>query len=240
MPSYVTGPRPRRETVFLNANNLPRKILPWKLITLREADLNDLCPKESFAFRREQDFQRERRDQPIGTYLPFYLFVFLFSFFFSFFLNTCFRFVIFSSRFLLPPPAMHSKGPLYSACYDWFLLFQPLTAFVWFGCPCRPPLVCQLLSQHHLPVLTVPLPITRQRRLFCLFVRRGTLTCYGVGALFLSIPHGMHLVIPTHPYFFWVVCHPSKTSPPKEPEQEPQNRFSPLPSARPCPLTSNP
>ena len=46
MPSYVTGPRPRRETVFLNANNFPGKILPWKLITLREVDLNDLCPKE--------------------------------------------------------------------------------------------------------------------------------------------------------------------------------------------------
>ena len=53
MPSYVTGPRPRRETVFLNANNLPRKILLWKLITLREEDLNGLCPKESIAFDRE-------------------------------------------------------------------------------------------------------------------------------------------------------------------------------------------
>ena len=40
---------------FLNANNLPGKILPWKLITLREIDLNGLCPKESFAFGKEQD-----------------------------------------------------------------------------------------------------------------------------------------------------------------------------------------
>ena len=56
MPSYVTGPRLRRETVFLNANNLLGKILSWKLITLREANLNDLCLKESFAFGREQDF----------------------------------------------------------------------------------------------------------------------------------------------------------------------------------------
>jgi len=47
----------------------------------------------------------------------------------------------------------------------------------------------------------------------------------------LSISHGMHLVVPTHPYFFWVVCHPNRTFPPKRPEQEPQNRFSPLPSA---------
>ena len=44
-------------------------------------------------------------------------------------------------------------------------------------------------------------------------------------SLSLSIPHGMHLVVPTHPYFFWVVCHPNRTFPPKEPEQEPQNRF---------------
>ena len=41
----------------------------------------------------------------------------------------------------------------------------------------------------------------------------------------LSIPHDMHLVVPTHPYFFWVVCHPSRTFFPKELEQEPQNRF---------------
>ena len=29
----------------------------------------------------------------------------------------------------------------------------------------------------------------------------------------------------THPCFFWVACHPSRTFPPKEPEQEPHNRF---------------
>jgi len=56
----------------------------------------------------------------------------------------------------------------------------------------------------------------------------------------LSIPQGIHLVIVTHPCFFWVACHPSRTFPPKEPEQEPQNRFFSLPTARPClllPLT---
>ena len=57
--------------------------------------------------------------------------------------------------------------------------------------------------------------------------------------LSLSIPHGMHLAVPTHPYFFWAVCHPSRIFPPEEPEQESQNRFFPLPTARPCPLTSN-
>ena len=86
-------------------------------------------------------------------------------------------------------------------------------------------------------------PITRQRRLFYLFVCRDILTRYGVGALSLPIPHGMHLVVPTHPYFFLAVCHPSRTFPPKKPEQEPQNRFSPLSTARPChllPLTHDP
>ena len=61
-----------------------------------------------------------------------------------------------------------------------------------------------------------------------------------VCVLSLFIPHGMHLVIPTHHYFFWVVCHPSRTFPPKELEQEPQNRFSSLPTVRPYPLTSDP
>ena len=42
----------KKGTVLFNVNNLPGKILPWKLITLREADLNGLCPKESFAFGR--------------------------------------------------------------------------------------------------------------------------------------------------------------------------------------------
>ena len=52
----------------------------------------------------------------------------------------------------------------------------------------------------------------------------------------LAIPHGMHLVVPTNPSFFWVVCHPSRTSPPKESKWEPQNRLSLLPTTRPYPL----
>ena len=56
--------------------------------------------------------------------------------------------------------------------------------------------------------------------------------------LSFSISHGLHLVVPTHPCFFWVACHSSRTFPPKEPEQEPQNRFFfSLPTARPYPLT---
>ena len=50
-----------------------------------------------------------------------------------------------------------------------------------------------------------------------------------VCVLSLSFPHGMHLVVPTHPCSFWVACHPSRTFPPKEPEQKPHNRFFPFP-----------
>ena len=37
----------------------------------------------------------------------------------------------------------------------------------------------------------------------------------------------------------WAMCYPNRTLPPKEPWQEPQNRFSPLPTIKPCPLTSD-
>ena len=59
----------------------------------------------------------------------------------------------------------------------------------------------------------------------------------------LTIPYGMHLVVPTHSSFFWVACHPSRTFPLKEFEREPQNRLSLLPTTRPyplLPLTYNP
>ena len=59
----------------------------------------------------------------------------------------------------------------------------------------------------------------------------------------LPIPHGMHLVVPTHPYFFWAICHPSRTFSLKELEKEPQNRLSSLPTTRPypfLPLTHDP
>ena len=56
----------------------------------------------------------------------------------------------------------------------------------------------------------------------------------------LSIPHDMHPVVPTYPCFFWVVCHYSRTFPPKEPEQESQNKFlflSPPPDYALWPMT---
>ena len=64
--------------------------------------------------------------------------------------------------------------------------------------------------------------------LFCLFACCGffyPLQC----VCSLSIPHGMHLVVPTYLCFFCMACHPSRTFLPKEPEQEPQNMFFPSP-----------
>jgi len=43
----------------------------------------------------------------------------------------------------------------------------------------------------------------------------------------------MYLVVLTHLCFFWAV-HPSRIFSPKEPKQEPQSKFSPLPTAKPC------
>ena len=44
-------------------------------------------------------------------------------------------------------------------------------------------LVCQLLGHHHLLVVAVPLPITRQRKLFYLLLHRGILIHHSVGIL---------------------------------------------------------
>ena len=65
-----------------------------------------------------------------------------------------------------PPPFQYmADGP--------FILLAT-KGFYWFtGVLPNHPLVCQLLSHHHLPVLAVPHPITRQRVLFCLLAHHG-------------------------------------------------------------------
>ena len=62
-----------------------------------------------------------------------------------------------------------------------------------------------VLVNHHW-IVCVPLPITRQKWLFCLLVCRGTPSCYSVGVFSLPIPHSMHLVAPAQLYpFGWCV-----------------------------------
>ena len=110
------------------------------------------------------------------------------------------------------------QGPFYSVCRDRILLFWLSTTFVWFGCTCRPPLV---------RLCATPYRQTKENYFVCLSVCCGTLSYYSLGAFSLSIPHGLHLVVPTQFCFFWVVCRPSRTLPSKEPEQEPRNRYFP-------------
>ena len=43
--------------------------------------------------------------------------------------------------------------------------------------------------------------------------------------LYLPILYGMHLVVPTHPYFFLVVCHPNRTFPQKSLSRNPRIGF---------------
>ena len=99
------------------------------------------------------------------------------------------------------PPSCTRQGPFYNACRDRILLFLALNNFclVW----------VYLLTTTGPSVWHSPSP--DKRKLFCLFVCRGTLSCYDLGAFSLPIPHGMHLVVPTQLCFFWVVYHPSMT-----------------------------
>ena len=95
-----------------------------------------------------------------------------------------------------------------------------------------------VLADHHWTIY-VPLLITRQKGLFCLLVYRGTPFLLRCGCLLSPYPSwrapsGSSLTLPV-----WVVCHPSRTLPPKEPWQKPQNRPSPLPTTKPCSFTSD-
>ena len=138
---------------------------------------------------------------------------------------------------------VHSKNPLYTACHDWFLPFQFLTIFVWFrvflltthwfvSCLATTTYLCRLCHSSLLD---------KEDRFVCLHT--VTFLSTTVWVFFLAIPYGMHLVVPTHHSFFWVVCHFSKTSPQKEYEREPKNRLSFLPIAKSysiLPLTHDP
>ena len=111
----------------------------------------------------------------------------------------------------------------------------PISTFIWSGCPCRPLLVCQLSSHHHLPMLAVPLPITSQRRLFCLLAHRGILFHHGVGIL--SCYPSWHAPSDSNSSLLLLGSMSSQQDISlKKLEQEPHNRFSFLPTARPYPL----
>ena len=128
---------------------------------MKEADLNGWCTKELFVSDREQDFERERGNQPIGACLPLSLYLFLSSSaniplpypfsFFLFFLILVFYFLVFKFLILwcFPCPLYMARAFFYSAYRDQVLLFYSLTTFVWSGCTCRPTLVHLRATPHH-------------------------------------------------------------------------------------------
>ena len=85
----------------------------------------------------------------------------------------------------------------------------------------------------------MPLPITRQRGLFCLLVCRGTPSYYGVGVFSLPIPHGMHLVATAQLCQFGCCVIPARHFPQKCPGRNLKIGFplSPPPNHFLLPLT---
>ena len=97
------------------------------------------------------------------------------------------------------------------------------------------PLVCQLPSHHHLPMLAVLYPITRQRNLFCLLVHRGIPIQIRVDILFYY--PSWHA--PSDPNSFFPLLGGMSSQQdisPKRVWAETQNRLPLLPTVRPYPL----
>ena len=174
---------------------------------------------------------------PAELTLCFFFFFFFLCFHFSSYISFLFFFLVFyfaiPIRWLLlwfSPPFLHKARALfYSACHDRILLYQPLTTFVQFGCTCRRPFDRLYAAPYHQTKKTI------------LFVSLPwhpfLLRCGCLLSLYPSwhAPSGSNSTLPVQ-----VVCHPNKTLPPKEPWQESQNRFSPLPTTKPCHFTSYP
>ena len=112
------------------------------------------------------------------------------------FLNTFFLFPYFQiPNTVVPPPPIHGKGPF---------IVPVVTKFYYFG-PQQPLSGLGVLADHHWFVCMPLLSLDKKKKLFYLFVCHDNLSCYGLGAFSLPIPHGMHLVVPTQFCFFWVV-----------------------------------
>ena len=97
-----------------------------------------------------------------------------------------------------------------------------------------------VLADHYWTIC-VPLPITRQRWLFCLLVCRGTPFCYGVGVFSLPIPYSMHLVALAQLCLFGWCVIPAGHFPQKSPSRNLKIGFplSPSPNHALLSLTHN-
>ena len=123
---------------------------------MRESDLNDCCPKERVLVCVLEECKiwkgRERNRSmdacPIELtplFLSFPFFSFLFSFL-SFFFSFCSVFFFDSENILCfsIPYTGHGKSLFIVPAVASVLPFCPSTTFVWFGCTCRPPGLCDI------------------------------------------------------------------------------------------------
>ena len=149
-------------------------------------------------------------------FLSFPFFSFLFSFL-SFFFSFCFVFFLSLRKYTLfsIPFTGHGKSLFIVPTATKVLPFCPLTASVWSGRTCRPPEVCATHSCQTEAGFSSPPTV-------------ALLSCHGINALSLH-SQGMHLTVPPQTCLFWVVCHPSRTYPPKGLGQEPQVDLFPSP-----------
>ena len=130
---------------------------------------------------------------------------------------------------------MHSKGSFIEPAVTGIYFFSPKLSLSGVGVLADHLLVISGLATTTYLCWLCRSPLPEKEGYFVCLLAVAFSTRYSVCALSfslslsLSTPHGMHLVVPAHPYFFWVACHPSRTFPPKELEQELQNRFFPSP-----------
>ena len=135
------------------------------------------------------------------------------------------------------PLTGHGKSLFIASAVASVLPFYPSTTFVWSGCTCRPPGLCDI----H--------PRQTEAGLFCSFVYRNISSCHGINA-FSLYSQSMHPTVPPQTCLFWVIYHPSRTYLPKEAWAGAANRSFPLspppnhapftsylwPMAPPCPI----
>ena len=118
-------------------------------------------------------------------------------------------------------------------CLLWlvFYHFTLWSLLSWCGCPSRPPTSFSTTTTTYLCWPCYILLPNKEFYFVCLFTMAfpsGTRWAFSLTTL-----HGMHLVVSTHLFLFWVVCHPSRTFLPKEFKRKPHNRLPLLPTARP-------
>ena len=177
--------------------------------------------------------------------------LFFLFFLLLFFLTLSYLFLSIISYACLPPPHCAQPMPFYIACYDGFYYFT--SQLLLSGCEYPSQTTHQFVSCLAITTSLCYFAITTSLCWLCHipFPDKKSVVLFSCSlwhshpdkgwAFSLTNSYGMHLVIPAHFSLFWVVCHSSKTFPPKKLEREPQNRLPPSPHHQTIPsLTSDP